>query len=206
MKIQSNTNLPWVATAKAANLPKVPQKAEQAYGRAPIEVKAAPPPEKKGAPEGPSGIVHRQPSRLEEFHKAFGAAKGDDNYVAEFDFDQDGEIGPGDFNQLARVAELNKKPSLEQIQKVFGTAQGDEGFDARLDLDGDGEIGPGDFDLLAKSNLKENANTAFALQRFNRLSENMTKDALTAFDFNNDGQVDKGDRNTLNNILNTLYA
>ncbi len=37
------------------------------------------------------------------FEESFGAFKGDENYRAELDFDNDGEIGPSDFSILSQV-------------------------------------------------------------------------------------------------------
>lgn len=52
------------------------------------------------------------------------------------DIDQDNEVGPGDFNELANA---------------FLSVDGDPNWNANADLDGDGEVGPGDFSILANN-------------------------------------------------------
>lgn len=55
------------------------------------------------------------------------------------DVDQDNEVGPGDFGNLALA---------------FLSADGDPNWNALADLDCDGEVGPGDFGILANNFLQ----------------------------------------------------
>lgn len=59
-------------------------------------------------PDAPSGSVaidiqSARERAFEAFEKSFGSFAGDENYRSEYDFDNDGEVGPGDFSILSQM-------------------------------------------------------------------------------------------------------
>lgn len=68
-----------------------------------------------------------------------GTTSGVNFTLVNGDVDQDNEVGPGDFGNLALA---------------FLSADGDPNWNALADLDCDGEVGPGDFGILANNFLQ----------------------------------------------------
>lgn len=83
---------------------------------------------------------------------SFGAQSGSEGFNSQYDFDNDGEIGFGDLNELLnRVssdANLQQQSLLDQLTDRIGASTGDERFNPSLDFDNDGVINFGDLNTL----------------------------------------------------------
>lgn len=141
---------------------------------------------------GPS--MNAQDPELEQFQAAFGSSVGDANYTAKFDFDNDGVIDLGDFDQLAHRREVARFTNqMDELMKAFGTESGQEGFSNGCDVNGDGCIDLADYDQLVSQN--KNLLKEYQLNKLNDAFGSSSGDSNynSPVDFNQDGIVDLGD-------------
>lgn len=143
--------------------------------------------------------VDKVKTRIQE---SFGTSKSDEGFDASLDFDQDGEIGAGDFDSFVAITTYRSPySSLEAITERFGATTGTDQYDSRADLDGDGEIGSNDYDLAVQAQ-----NNGFSpLDAYRDIMEAMgnRSDGRSGvkpdFDFNH--VVNTADLNLLNALL-----
>lgn len=162
-------------------------------------------------------LAAREPVRglrqtnMDRFNEAFLSAKGDQNFNAEFDFDNDGEVGSSDLSLLNHIQSLGSAPNLtlEDLQGALFSSKGDKNFNPDADLDGDGEIGSGDLSLFsAGQNSVQSDNQAAILKRFEGAFNTTKGDSAfdSSLDLDGDGEVGSGDLSLLSRGLNTLYG
>lgn len=141
---------------------------------------------------GPS--MNSEDTEMAEFRAAFGSSVGDANFKASYDFNNDGVIDLGDFDQLAQNRAVARfTAQMDELMKAFGSESGDEGFMRNCDVNGDGCIDLGDYDQLVAQN-----ETLLKGYQLNKLKEAFgasqgDNNYNSIVDFNHDGVVDLGD-------------
>lgn len=87
---------------------------------------------------------------LAALRAAYGSMKGDKAFREDLDFDQDGEIGIGDYSILSAKATQSPKDEFELLREAYGKSKGEEGFNETVDFNKDGEVDIADYALLSQ--------------------------------------------------------
>ncbi|MBX7133367.1 MAG: hypothetical protein K1X67_11900 [Fimbriimonadaceae bacterium] len=137
---------------------------------------------------------------FEALKKAYGSVAGEDGYRKDLDFDQDGEIGIGDYaifsaNYKGPDKAPEKAPDeLDLLRAAYNTSTGDKGYDKRVDFNQDGSVDIADYAILSDRRGREAAK-AREFEAFKAAygSTDGDKNFDKKWDLDGDGEVGIGD-------------